>query len=418
MTRPHHAQPSLLTPDLPTRARVVRIAAVTGCAVAACAAVAGGLVTAAALRPAAAAVHPQPVALARPVGSASSSSASVATPVEVGAPVTSAVPPSASSSARSVTPDNAPILGLAADGIPSIALLAYEQAATREAALRPACGLTWPLLAAIGRVESNHGRFAGAVLHADGLSTPRIIGIALNGHGTALIRDTDHGRLDGDTVYDHAVGPMQFIPSTWARWGVDANHDGVKDPFNIFDATAAAADYLCAAGRNLTTAAGQEVAIRSYNDSDSYIATVMRLEAVYARDIGITVPVLPTAPTSGRVDRPPLPPVNPGPPPALHPTPPHSSPPRSASSSPSSLATSTSAAPPSGTQSPSGTHSQTESSTPTDPTCTTSAASGDASSSTAGSTSADPSTPTDCTSSPSPSPTASTSSTGSGAATS
>lgn len=415
MTRPHHAQPSLLAPDLPTRARVVRIMGVAGCVVAACAAVAGGLVTAAALRPAAAAVHPQPVALARPVGSASSSSTSVATPVEVGAPITSAVPPSASSSARSVAPDDAPILGLAADGIPSTALLAYEEAATREAARQPACGLTWPLLAAIGRVESNHGRFAGAVLHADGLSTPRIIGIALNGHGTALIRDTDHGRLDGDKVYDHAVGPMQFIPSTWAHWGVDANHDGVKDPFNIFDAAAAAADYLCAAGRNLTTVAGQEVAIRSYNDSDSYIATVMSLEAVYARGIGITVPVLPTAPTPGTPQhRPPLPPVNPGPPPALHPTPPppHSSPPRSSSPPSSSTppATSTSAPPPSGTQSPTGTE------TPPGPTCTPAAASDDTPASSAGSTPPAANTPADCTSSPSPSP--DTSSSGSSAATS
>src|SRR5437764_60980 len=83
--------------------------------------------------------------------------------------------------------------------------------------------------------------FAGAVLHSDGLSTPRVIGIALNGNGTALIRDTDGGRLDGDTVYDRAVGPMQFIPSTWAGWSVDANGDGRADPFNIFDAAAAAA---------------------------------------------------------------------------------------------------------------------------------------------------------------------------------
>jgi membrane-bound lytic murein transglycosylase B len=138
--------------------------------------------------------------------------------------------------------DSAPASALAASGIPVTALLAYQQAARREAQLDPACGLSWPLLAGIGRVESDHGRFAGATLHSDGLSTPPVIGIPLNGHGTALIRDTDHGRLDGDTVYDHAVGPMQFIPSTWASWGVDANHDGVKDPFNIFDAAAAAAD--------------------------------------------------------------------------------------------------------------------------------------------------------------------------------
>jgi membrane-bound lytic murein transglycosylase B len=211
--------------------------------------------------------------------------------------------------------DSAPLSGLAASGIPSTALQAYQQAAAREAVRMPGCGLTWPLLAGIGRVESDHGRFAGAVLHSDGVSTPRIIGIPLNGSGTALIRDTDGGRLDGDTVYDRAVGPMQFIPSTWANWGVDANHDGVVDPFNIFDAAAAAADYLCAAGHDLTTTHGQVQAILSYNYSYDYVSMVMGLERIYGRQVGITVPVLPTTPEPlhGRPARhPSLPPVDPG----------------------------------------------------------------------------------------------------------
>jgi membrane-bound lytic murein transglycosylase B len=212
--------------------------------------------------------------------------------------------------------DRFPASGLAADGIPVTALDAYQNAAAREATRTPACGLTWPLLAGIGRVESDHGRFAGAVLHADGLSTPRVIGIPLDGHGTALIRDTDNGALDGDTVYDRAVGPMQFIPSTWVGWGVDANGDGVKDPFNIFDAAAAAADYLCAAGRDLTTTHGQVQAILSYNYSWDYVSMVMGLERVYASGaVGVTVPVLPTSPDnhSGRPKhKPPLPPVDPG----------------------------------------------------------------------------------------------------------
>ncbi|PZS32113.1 MAG: hypothetical protein DLM58_10390, partial [Pseudonocardiales bacterium] len=137
---------------------------------------------------------------------------------------------------------------LASDGIPSTALLAYERAAAREHLLHPACGLPWPLLAGIGRAESDHGRFAGAVLHIDGISTPRVIGIPLDGNGTARISDTDGGRLDGDRVYDRAVGPMQFIPSTWAGYGVDANGDGVKDPYNPVDAIFGAARYLHAAG--------------------------------------------------------------------------------------------------------------------------------------------------------------------------
>jgi membrane-bound lytic murein transglycosylase B len=217
--------------------------------------------------------------------------------------------------ALTAPPEGAPASGLAASGIPVTALEAYQRAARREAQLDPSCALSWPLLAGIGRVESDHGRFAGAVLHSDGLSTPRIIGIPLNGHGTAMIADTDGGRLDGDPVYDRAVGPMQFIPSTWAGWGVDANGDGVKDPFNIFDAAAAAADYLCAAGGNLSTTRGQVQAILSYNYSFDYVSLVMGVERIYASGVGITVPVLPTSidGKQGRAKyRPTLPPVDPG----------------------------------------------------------------------------------------------------------
>jgi hypothetical protein len=98
---------------------------------------------------------------------------------------------------------------------------------------------------------------AGSVLLANGLSTPRIIGIPLNGVGTELILDTDHGVLDGDRVYDRAVGPMQFIPSTWAQYATDGNGDGTADPFNIYDAAASAAKYLCDAGAVLRTRTGK-----------------------------------------------------------------------------------------------------------------------------------------------------------------
>ena len=202
--------------------------------------------------------------------------------------------------------------GLAADGIPQTALAAYQNAAARELAVNPTCGLTWPLLAGIGRVESDHGRFAGAVLHTDGVSTPKIIGIPLDGDGNTLVLDTDQGRLDGDTVYDRAVGPMQFIPSTWAEYAVDANADGVADPFNIFDEAAAAAAYLCDAGKDLTNLAGQTRAIRTYNDNDDYIRLVLKLEGIYATGVpGLTVPVLAdsSAAPSGHPD---LPPANPG----------------------------------------------------------------------------------------------------------
>ncbi|MGZ4486054.1 MAG: lytic transglycosylase domain-containing protein, partial [Nocardioidaceae bacterium] len=88
-------------------------------------------------------------------------------------------------------------------GIPAAALRAYHDAATTLAREDPTCRLPWTLLAAIGRVESDHGRYGGSVLSADGVSHPSIIGIPLNGAGpVAAIRDTDGGRLDGDTVWD------------------------------------------------------------------------------------------------------------------------------------------------------------------------------------------------------------------------
>ena len=179
-------------------------------------------------------------------------------------------------------------------------------------ATREECGLTWPLLAAIGRVESDHGRYGGAVLHTDGLAAPAIIGIPLDGHGTARILDTDQGRLDNDRVYDRAVGPMQFIPSTWASYGIDGNGDAKADPNNIFDAALTAAGYLCTAGGDLRGLAGQTQAVLTYNASDDYLALVLKLEAIYAREVpGLVVPTLPAGAAPGHPHAG-LPPADPG----------------------------------------------------------------------------------------------------------
>ena len=57
-----------------------------------------------------------------------------------------------------------------------------------------------------------------------------IIGLPLDGsHGVKRIEDTDDGRLDGDPVFDRAIGPLQFIPTTWEDWASDADGDGVAD---------------------------------------------------------------------------------------------------------------------------------------------------------------------------------------------
>jgi membrane-bound lytic murein transglycosylase B len=166
-------------------------------------------------------------------------------------------------------------------GIPLMVLRAYHQAADRLAVQQPSCKLPWWLLAGIGHTESGHAE--SGRLTADGTTRGRILGPRLNGGiaGDAIITDTDKGSYDGDKVYDRAVGPMQFIPSTWVHWGVDGNADGKIDPSNIFDATLAAGHYLCADGRNLSTAAGLRAAVLSYNHSAPYLATVLAWGTAY-----------------------------------------------------------------------------------------------------------------------------------------
>jgi hypothetical protein len=190
--------------------------------------------------------------------------------------------------------DGAVVVGsFSANGIPAVALAAYRRAAVAVDRAQPSCHLGWTLLAGIGRVESDHGQFGGARLLSDGLSTIPVIGPPLNGSGTALIRDTDNGRLDGDPKFDHAVGPMQFIPSTWAVWASDGDHDGQANPFDIDDATLAAARYLCASGGNLSTHAGQVRAVLSYNHSMGYVHLVLAYAALYGGLDPGAIPPLP-----------------------------------------------------------------------------------------------------------------------------
>ncbi|MCU1589789.1 MAG: Lytic transglycosylase catalytic [Frankiales bacterium] len=104
-------------------------------------------------------------------------------------------------------------------------------------------GLPWQVLAAIGQVESGHGRNVG----------PSSAG---------------------------ALGPMQFMPATWAYSGVDGDGDGKADIMNPYDAVPAAALYLCRAG----AANGQQGlydAIFSYNHADWYVKEVLGLAARY-----------------------------------------------------------------------------------------------------------------------------------------
>ncbi|ATY14308.1 hypothetical protein CU254_30730 [Amycolatopsis sp. AA4] len=159
-------------------------------------------------------------------------------------------------------------------GIPESMLRAYRNAADIMAREQPGCHVDWALIAAIGRVESNHAR--GGYVDARGNTLERILGPVLDGSGGfAAIRDTDHGRYDGDPVWDRAVGATQFIPSTWASYASDGNGDGISDPNNVYDETLATARYLCSGGLDLSSDANQRLAVRRYNNSQSYVDTVM-----------------------------------------------------------------------------------------------------------------------------------------------
>lgn len=167
--------------------------------------------------------------------------------------------------------------------IPDAAFVAYHRAATVLNASDSDCRATWELIAAIGRVESNHGRFAGSHLDTNGVATPPILGLPLDGtHGTSRITDTDAGELDGDTDFDRAVGPMQFIPSTWATVGVDGDGDERRDPQDIDDAAMSTAVYLCSGDDDLGTSAGARAAVYRYNHSDAYVDLVLSFARAYA----------------------------------------------------------------------------------------------------------------------------------------
>jgi hypothetical protein len=115
----------------------------------------------------------------------------------------------------------------------------YQQAATT-------CpGLSWTVLAAIGQIESGHGRNVG----------PSSAG---------------------------AMGPMQFMPATWRSYGVDGDGDGKADIMDPFDAVPTAARYLCASGAG-RGGSSLSSAIWHYNHSQSYVNGVLSLAHAYAR---------------------------------------------------------------------------------------------------------------------------------------
>jgi len=172
----------------------------------------------------------------------------------------------------------------AAAGIPAPAMAAYGSVELRLRVEQPGCHLAWNTLAGIGWVESQHGTIDGRTLLADGRSSTPVIGPALNGQGFAAVRSTPASAArHGDATWEHAVGPLQFIGSTWERWAADGDGDGTADPLDLDDAALAAGRYLCADGHDLATVSGWNAAIHSYNHDDSYVLSVLNAANAYAQ---------------------------------------------------------------------------------------------------------------------------------------
>lgn len=167
-------------------------------------------------------------------------------------------------------------------GIPSIALAAYRNADRMMAAAVPGCGVSWNLLAGIGRIESGHAN--GGATDVRGTAVRPIYGPALDGTlpgNEIIVQSAQAGRI----TYARAMGPMQFLPGTWARFASDGDGDGKANVQNVFDASLAAARYLCAGGLNLRNSSQVMTAILRYNNSVAYAQNVMGWAAAYATGV-------------------------------------------------------------------------------------------------------------------------------------
>lgn len=167
-------------------------------------------------------------------------------------------------------------------GIPGTSLKAYRNAEKMMAAAYPNCGISWNLLAGIGRIESGHAN--GGATDARGTAVRPIYGPALDGTlpgNEIIVQSAQAGRI----TYVRAMGPMQFLPGTWARYASDGDGDGKADVQNVFDSALAAARYLCSGGLNLREQAQVMTAILRYNNSVAYARNVLGWAAAYATGV-------------------------------------------------------------------------------------------------------------------------------------
>jgi hypothetical protein len=150
------------------------------------------------------------------------------------------------------------------------------------AAAYPGCGVSWNLLAGIGRIESLHAN--GGATDSRGTAVRPIYGPALDGTlpGNEVIVQS---RTADRVMYARAMGPMQFLPGTWSRYASDGDGDGKADVQNLYDSTLAAARYLCSGGLNLRDPSQVMAAILRYNNSVAYARNVLGWAAAYATGV-------------------------------------------------------------------------------------------------------------------------------------
>jgi membrane-bound lytic murein transglycosylase B len=174
--------------------------------------------------------------------------------------------------------------------VPTVAMAAYGYAQLSLESTKPQCHLNWATLAGIGEVESQNGQKGGAVLSPTGRSIPAILGPALDGNdGRELVRDTDAGAFDGDPNFDHRMGPLGILPAAWKLYAIDADADGILDPYDVDDSALAMARLLCSSGQDLSTFDGWTKAIALQHSGDAYAKSVFDAADSYGqrtRNIG------------------------------------------------------------------------------------------------------------------------------------
>ena len=179
--------------------------------------------------------------------------------------------------------------------IPTPALAAYQRATTVINSADDRCHLDWELVAALGKVLTDHGRAHGSELDAEGVARPAVVGQRLTGrHGTPRVADTDAGLLDNDSKLDRAVGPMLLLPAVWSVVSVDADSDGRRNPQDVEDAALGAAVFLCAGPGDFRNASHVRSEVRRYHSGAGYIRSVFGVRAAYrdAEPLTTTVSVL------------------------------------------------------------------------------------------------------------------------------